>query len=273
MRFGFLLPAWVGVFSLVLALLLLAPPASAVPINYGDFSGQTVDYLQVTEDSVTDATPLFGAPTVSGNTLDFNPVGFGAFSQNGGSDTTEGNLSFTIVSMRPGNPQGNFIEEVVFSESGTAALVDALGAGTNTTRAKITAPLVIDVTEVDGIGITPVSFNTALVYSYTPAITDPNQQEVRLGDDGEFDGLWSGSLLFNVKQALIDAGEPFNIGATEGKVNVDNRLLAVSENGTSALIDKKDFKGFSVTVVPEPSSAALLLLGVAGLTALARRRS
>jgi hypothetical protein len=222
---------------------------------------------------VTDATPLFGAPTVSGNTLDFNPVGFGAFSQNGGSDTTEGNLSFTIVSMRPGNPQGNFIEEVVFSESGTAALVDALGAGTNTTRAKITAPLVIDVTEVDGIGITPVSFNTALVYSYTPAITDPNQQEVRLGDDGEFDGLWSGSLLFNVKQALIDAGEPFNIGATEVKVNVDNRLLAVSENGTSALIDKKDFKGFSVTVVPEPSSAALLLLGVAGLTALARRRS
>jgi hypothetical protein len=268
MRSGFLLYSRVasaGVLSVTLALLVLAAPASAVPINYGDFAGTTVMYQQVTEDSLTDATPLFGAPTVSANTLDFNPVGFGAFGQNGGFDTTDGNLAFTVMATG-----GNFITDITFSESGTAALV---GSGTNTTRAKVTTPVFVDIIEVDGIGIDPVSFNTNLLFSYTPAITDPNQQTVRLGDDGEFDGLWSGSLLIDVEQALIDAGQPFTIGATKIKIDLDNRLLAVSETGTSALIDKKDFKGFSVTVVPEPSSAALLLLGVAGLTALARRRS
>jgi hypothetical protein len=270
MRSGvlFLRAASIGVFSVGLALLVLAAPASAVPINYGDFAGTTVTYEQVTEDSITDPTPLFGAPTVSANTLDFNPVGFGAFGQNGGFDTTDGNLAFTITAT-----PGNFITDITFSEFGTAALVDALGSGTNTTRARVTTPVFVDIIEVDGIGIDPVSFNTSLLFSYTPAITDPNQQTVRLGDDGEFDGLWSGSLLIDVNQVLTDAGEPFSIGATKVKIDLDNRLLAVSETGTSALIDKKDVKGFSVTVVPEPSSAALLLLGVAGLTALARRRS
>ena len=37
-------------------------PASAVPINYFDFVGTNVTYKNVTEDSATDPTPLWGAP-------------------------------------------------------------------------------------------------------------------------------------------------------------------------------------------------------------------
>jgi hypothetical protein len=51
--------------TLLVALLLvfLASPAAAASINYGDLVGISVKYLQVTEDSVTDPTPLFGAPS------------------------------------------------------------------------------------------------------------------------------------------------------------------------------------------------------------------
>ena len=47
-------------------------------INYGSFMGTDVTYVDVTESSATDPVPLFGAPSVSGNSIDFNPVGFDA---------------------------------------------------------------------------------------------------------------------------------------------------------------------------------------------------
>src|SRR5688500_9104212 len=48
---------------------------SAAPINYGDFVGSTVTYRMVTEDSGTDTVPpcMYCAPTVGGDTLNFNP--------------------------------------------------------------------------------------------------------------------------------------------------------------------------------------------------------
>jgi hypothetical protein len=41
--------------------------------NYGDFNGSTVSFL-----SVQDQNGLFGAPTVSGDSLDFSPNTFEA---------------------------------------------------------------------------------------------------------------------------------------------------------------------------------------------------
>src|SRR5947207_4379405 len=79
------------------ALLLLSSRIGAVPINYGNFNGTNVMYLNVTEDSSTDPTPLFGAPTVSDDALSFNPSGFGATSSGGGTDLTDGTLATTIM--------------------------------------------------------------------------------------------------------------------------------------------------------------------------------
>ena len=60
--------------------------------------GTHVTYVNVTEDSGADEPlPLFGAPTVTGNSIDFNPVGFDAGSSGGGSDITDSNLVFMVI--------------------------------------------------------------------------------------------------------------------------------------------------------------------------------
>ena len=51
------------------------PTFCCAQINYGSHMGTHVTYVNVTEDSGEDEPlPLFGAPTVTGNSIDFNPV-------------------------------------------------------------------------------------------------------------------------------------------------------------------------------------------------------
>src|SRR3972149_755246 len=67
--------------------------AQAAPINYGSFMGNTVTYVDVTENSATDpqyfppvvfppnpAAGLSGKPVVGGDSLDFMPINFFAIS-------------------------------------------------------------------------------------------------------------------------------------------------------------------------------------------------
>src|SRR3990172_6972076 len=75
--------------------------ADAAPINYGDFVGNTVTYRMVTEESGSDTVPpcMYCAPTVGGDTLNFNPVGYDPSSSNGSvADITDGQLLFLIES-------------------------------------------------------------------------------------------------------------------------------------------------------------------------------
>ena len=56
-----------AVVAAALVSLCFAPSSFAAPINYGDFPGTSVTFLDVTEDSATDPTPLFGAPALAGD--------------------------------------------------------------------------------------------------------------------------------------------------------------------------------------------------------------
>ncbi|MEM9416391.1 MAG: PEP-CTERM sorting domain-containing protein [Planctomycetota bacterium] len=226
--------------------------ANATSINYGDFSGSTVMYLDVTEtaNSPGDTAPLFGAPSIAGDQLDFDPAGFSAASTDGVTDLTDGQLNFTLMATG-----GATLEVIEISESGDYTL---FGSGTSATQVGYGLTLAsVVVTEVDGVAITPVALSGASVSS-----------SANLADNGPTIGsLWSLGLSYDVDAALAQAGVDFVNGATKLEIALDNTLIAVSEDGTAALVAKKDL---SIDVeIPEPGSLALLSLG--GLL-LARRR-
>jgi hypothetical protein len=233
---------------------LLALPAHAVPIMYPDQVGATVAYVGITEDSTTDPTPLFGAPTLSGDALDFNPVSFGSTSTGlGGVDTTDGTLSMGINAL-----SGNLIEEIQFRERGDFRLIGTGGAGT---FAAVTMKVFVDVIEIDGkevnIDLGPGGTNDAWNMVFMPSDGDWD-----LSNDGPgplVDGDWSGALDIDVTQALIDLG--YGGFATKVKINLDNALITLSEEGTTSFIKKKDVDGLTITVVPEPSTLLLMATG------------
>ena len=76
-------------------------------------------------------------------------------------------------------------------------------------------------------------------------------------------------VTLDIDQVLLDnsiLGQ-----ATLVEVSIANTLTATSSVGAIASIEKKDISGLSITVVPEPGTALLMGLGLAGLAASGRR--
>jgi hypothetical protein len=267
-----ILPSAVPLLSLAAALLFVqfgcVALCSAAIELYGNHPGNTVDYEAVTEMSLTDPTPLFGAPTVSADSIDFNPVLFNALSQFGSApDDTVGVLSF-FVQAHPGKA----ILTLDLFEGGVTTVV---GVGTDGTYTDVSATGIVNILAVDGVTLgTSIGVPIDLVFSHRPDGT------WKLGSDGETLALppWTGSQSISLSQALIDNSVPFSLGATRISLELENALYAQSESGTVAFIDKKDFGGLSITVnrppgstpVPEPASFLAFLL-VALAPWLARR--
>jgi len=244
--------------ALAAAVLASVDSSRAAPINYGDFNGSTVQYLQVTEDSSTDATPLYGTPNLSGDSLSFNPVSFGAAASGaGGVDITDGTLKTTI--MTTGTKR---IHKVNFVESGDYTLV---GSGTTATAASIGAHFFLQVVELDGVGVTPIDINGGL------SVT-PNGGSYDLVNNPGISKLWNGSISLDIDTEL--ANQSIVGQATKILLTLDNSLQASSQVGTTASIHKKVAEGTTVSVdtnVPEPAALSAMVLG-AGFLAARRRK-
>jgi hypothetical protein len=258
-------------FSAIIGVLLgffaCLAPADAAQINYGTHMGDDVVYVNVSEDSGPSPLPLFGAPTVTGNSIDFSPLGFDATSSGVGSQITDSNLSFMIVAK-----PGHRIEEVFFSEAGDTTQAGNVAPGSMGTSTAVFASGVLDIQEVDFVGIDHISVPFAMTFT-------PSGGTYFLGTDGGggsiFHTIWTGSLTISVADILVANGYAPSQGATKVTLDLDNTLVAVSESGTSAFIAKKDFGGITTTTrgeVPEPAAAVLLALGVAPAFAPRRRR-
>lgn len=245
--------ALVAAWTLV-ATMLIAPAALAAPINHGTFLGSNVQYVDVTEDSVTDTPPLFGAPTIAGDTLDFSPVSFSSTSSGaGGVDQTDGTLSMMVSSLG-----GSVIPGIKVSTGGDFTLTGLGGAGTS---AGDSLSVFVNIIEVDGAGINPVNLNSAVSNGWDLAANGP----------GPFvSGPWSGAVTFGDLNAVLTANNvPYTNGVTKLTVTLDNTLTTTSEAGTASLINKKDFQ---IEIVPEPSTAALAAGALTAAILLRRRR-
>jgi hypothetical protein len=237
------------------AIIIYAPPA---------LIGAQVIYPSVSESSETSTLPLYGAPTVSGNSLVFSNLSFAASSINGSPslDFVDGQINFTLQA-----DPGSFLQMLTLSEFGdynvsttpaNPAAVDFVEAYQN--------PVLITVLAIDGVPVAPME-NSSDIMSITDGgvFTNPPSSTPVSITAG-----WSGTVTADL-MALFDSDQ-----ITEIAVSFDNELAAQSQPGGIADIAKK---GFEVTPgemsggpgVPEPSVASLALVALG--MGLKRRRN
>jgi len=217
---------------------MLAESASAATIDYGNFTGTNFEYQQVTEGSVTSPLPLYGPPTLTDNSLVFNPADFGATGTNGGVQITDGTLTTTIVAL-----PGSTIDQINVGESGDYTLGGT--PASTSTYVTVAAPVFLQIIQINGVGVSPIDVNTNVVFS-------PDGGSYNLLDDPGAGVIWSGSLSVSIDAAL--AADDVAGKATEVIYTMDNDLSAFSQTGTVAFIQKKTADGVTITAVPEPVS-------------------
>ncbi len=238
-----------------LAIVGVASSSALAGINYGDFNSTRYVYRQVTESSLTDPVPLFNAPSVSGDTLKFNPTFQSSASAGPGNfavDQTDGQLNFGI-DAKP----GQFISQFSFTEAGDYSLIGLTGA---TAQATVACPVNVRITEVNGVALGAtllgqfnLTFTSGGIFNFPPTVSG---------------GLWNGTGSFDVAAFLVANGIVGN--ATKVEIAIDNKLTTLAANGAQATINKKLIDGVTINVLPAPGSLALL--GLAGLAAGRRRR-
>jgi hypothetical protein len=233
-------------------LLAVTPTTHGGAIPYSDVTAPDVMFVTIIEANGNPgdaAIPLFGPPYVppSGNSLDFDPIGFRAQAADGDSFLIDGQLNFTVMA------KGDFpIRKLVFEESGEFEVL-----GTALANVHLSVDRVEVVGVYDGGSVkTPRSAIKAgpFVFSLT-----------RRNEDNQ--GPWSGGLTVDLDEVLADHGVAGHVAKV--KIALNNRMTAAALRGAAGYIDKKDF---TVTVVPEPGGIVLLAIGLAGLVLAAARR-
>lgn len=245
-------------FALFVGLGLSASNATAA--LYGNFSDPlgSVSFL-----NVQDTNGLFGAPTVSGDSLDFSPTIFEADCSTAPSCFPAPHTVTDLLLLEIDALNGYVIDTIIMTEAGDTTLFALASAIAATT---VVADVFIDVLEVGGSPVsvlTPINGNALMTFTPTGGFATNIQ--------GNGTQTWSGFLSLDVDQVIADSGVAVTGQATLVRLSLSNTLTAYAEAGTIARIEKKDIDGLAITVVPEPGTALLMGLGLAGLSASRRR--
>jgi hypothetical protein len=241
----------------VLLALALAAPAGATFVH-GNFAGTNVDFINVQETTQTagDPEPLWGSPTVIGNVMTFSPASFLASTAGpAGFDSDHSTLQMNIDAASALDT----ILAINITETGDASLT-----GGSSTAVFLTMAGTIRINSTTAGAIVPISvpwvgtFDTG---DYFDAVTNP-------GTTG-----WTGTVSIDVSAILASKGifDP----ATSVTLSYNNNLQVFSGGAgpQSATLQKKDVVGPAVTieVIPEPTTVALLAVGMIALGIRSRR--
>lgn len=249
--------------------------SAATVYNYGDFVGSSVKYINVNEKpnsimippgGMADESPLFDAPTLLGDTLDFNPL-FSLFGSGGQVGVQDSLLRMDIMSVN--NFEG--IKTLTITEGGGYSV--AGGSATTFAQQSLVFPLgEIYITAIDGVAVTPIAVPANIQYTFTPNVAPfitTSSNTIKFdASNGLNSGSWSAVATFDVEAAMANAGQSGN--ATRLELTLDNILGIQTDANGIAAIDKKDFK--IITTVPEPTAVALALFGGLGVVAASYRR-
>lgn len=241
--------------GLLPAALLFCYLSSANAIPQG---ASPVCYLDVTEtaNTIGDVPPLYGAPTIVGDSLVFAPTDrFNSEATGGGADLTDGQLNFTLKGLNAAVTS--------FDLSGTGDYTLA-GTGTSATTVSYRSSITqFSVLEVDGV---PVSSPLLL-----PGLDVSGSFNV--SDGTGIDNPWTSTVIYDINAALSNAGVPFQFGATKLDVVINNVLESASEASSTAEIAANSFAITPTTVpVPEPGVFALTGLAICVITVTRRCR-
>ncbi|MBK7951138.1 MAG: PEP-CTERM sorting domain-containing protein [Deltaproteobacteria bacterium] len=237
-----------GTLALAFSVVLAGSASVSSAASYGNFASPTGT---VSFNNVADVNGLFGAPTVSGNSLDFSPSTFEAdCASSPGCPPTPASVSDTLV-MDIDADAGQYIDTIVLTEAGDTTLSSFLNAFAATT---VVANVFIDVLEIDGVAVNGLNENAQMVFTNGGQYTT-----------NDFTGtqIWTGLLSVDVDSVI--AGDGGSGQATLVRISLSNTLTAFADSGASARIEKKDIDGLAITVVPEPGTALLMGLGLLGL--------
>jgi hypothetical protein len=245
---------YLGVLSC--AAIFVGVRSASASIDYGNFLGPNVEYLNVTETNVSipaSNAALYGPPTIAGNSLIFSPPDFTADAAGaGGFELTNGHLNTTAQALGSAT-----LDNVIIGEAGDYTLA---GTGTSATNVSVSAPLIVRITAINGVSVNPITFTDNVVFT-------PDGGKYSLPSNAGVGVLWTGILSDSLDSVITNAG--LTGQPTQVVLDLDNILSAFSEAGTVAQIEKKT-SGVTITFVPEPTSLGLLALG--GMSLMSRRR-
>lgn len=193
---------------------------------------------------------LFGDPVVSGSTFLFFPSNFKATSSNGVAQTTSDRMSVVVNA-----PAGKTIQKVTITELGDWAIT---GGGS----VKASGALYITKLNSPGFGTVSKDQLHTNYYDSSNVLVLPNPSTL-----GTSSGDWDGKFEITLPA-----------GTTSVQVVLNNILQATSTANGTSFIEKKVLGGpdngdpqFKIdVVVPEPTSAGMMVLG--GAAVLLRRR-
>ena len=238
--------------SAILLLLGLTSAAVAVPIDHGNFAGDSVGFGAVTESG-------FGTPAVRADRLEFFPSVFGASGVGGAGESNLATLSLAVDAA-----SGFGIRSIGFSERGSYNLQ---GIGTAATLARVTGMVSGEIIALDsGPLLSPIQFSGDFdITSVSGAGGDFN-----LVDHLGLAVIWSGALEIDIEALVQAAG--FAAPATIVNVHLDNLFSIQSETGSISMIARNEFfiqvgtaEASPPGVIPEPSSWILMAAGILAL--------